>query len=229
MRQRDVVQRPALGDEHGRPGRRRSAQPAEQPNDPLAHAEGTVTSASGDTYGGTFDTAIGPDWTVAAETADVIGDVTYNSYVSRTVGECAPVPVVALAPVVAPAADTTAPTGRIAAGLPFRGGFASLLGGRAVTTTMVGEAGVTVTQALYLNDGAKLPARAAATRKPTLLASGRAVSKRAGAVRLKLDATKKARTLRHKRTVRVAIVTTLRDQAGNVKRLPVKRVVLKRS
>ena len=55
------------------------------------------------------------------------------------------------------------------------------------------------------------------------------MSKRAGAVRLKLHATKKARTLRHKRTVRVAIITTLRDQAGNVKRLPVKHVVLKRS
>ena len=37
------------------------------------------------------------------------------------------------------------------------------------------------------------------------------------------------RTLRHKRTIRVAIVTALRDRARNVKRLPVKRVVLKRS
>ena len=55
------------------------------------------------------------------------------------------------------------------------------------------------------------------------------MSKHAGAVRLKLHATKKVRTLRHKRTVRVAIVTTLRDRAGNVKRPPVKRVVLKRS
>ena len=133
---------------------------------------------------------------------------------------------------VAPAPDTTAPTGRLVAGLPFKGGLASLLGGRAVSTVMVGEAGVTVTQALYVNDGAKLPVRAAAKRKmrkPTLLARGRAVSKSAGAVKLKLHATKRARTMRHKRTVRVAIVTTLRDRAGNVRRLRVKRVVLKRS
>ena len=193
--------------------------------DPLAHAVGTVASTSGDTFSGTFDSAIGPDWTVAAGTEDVIDGVSYFSYNSRAVGACAP----AVVPVIAPAPDSTAPTGYLAAGLPFRGGMAALLGGRAVSTVMVGEAGVTVTQALYLNDGAKLPARAAAKRKPTLLARGGAVSKHAGAVRLKLHATKKARTMRHKRTVRVAIVTTLRDRAGNVRRLKVKRVVLKRS
>jgi hypothetical protein len=203
--------------------------PAQPDGDPLAYTEGTAANSGDDTYGGTFDKAVGPDWVAWASSTDVAGDVTYNSAVTRTIGDCAPVPAVAPAPVVAPAPDTTAPTGRLMAGLPFRGGIAALLDGHAVSTTMVGEAGVTVTQALYLNDGAKLPARAAATRKPTLLASGRAVSKRAGAVRLKLHATKKVATLRHKRTVRVAIVTTLRDRAGNVKRLPVKRVVLKRS
>jgi hypothetical protein len=96
---------------------------------------------------------------------------------------------------------------------------------------MVGEPGVTVTQAVYLDDGATLPAQAASKRKPrkaTLLASGRSVSKAAGPVKIKLRPTKKARSIRRKRTVRVAVVTTLRDPAGNVKRLAVKRLVLKR-
>ena len=94
------------------------------------------------------------------------------------------------------------------------------------------EPGVTVTQAVYLDDGAKLPARAAAAskraRKATLLATGRALSKAAGKVRVTLHSTKKARTLRRRHKLRVAIVTKLRDPAGNIKRLPVKRTTLKR-
>jgi hypothetical protein len=202
---------------------------------PAGSATGSLTTLAGETFGGTLSRPVGPGWVLYTATRDVIGGVAFDSYVEQKVGVCAPAvqqPQPQPQPGPTPR-DTTPPTGTIFSGkTPIRGGLRALLGGTAFSIVVVGEPGVTVRQAVYLDDGAKLPAEAAVKRRkprrPTLLASGRAVSKAAGKVTVKLHATKKARTLRRRHELRVALVTTLRDPAGNVKRLRVKRLTLKR-
>jgi hypothetical protein len=196
-------------------------------------ATGSLMTLAGETFGAAFSRPVGPDWIVYTSTRETVGGVDFDSYFSRRVGVCASAGQQPQAQPAPTPRDTTPPTGTLLGGkTPIRGGLSALLGGKARSIVVVGEPGVTVTQAVYLADGSKLPAEAAAKRtkprRPTLLASGRAVSKAAGKLTVKLHATKKARTLRRRHKLRVAIVTTLRDRAGNIKRLPVKRLTLER-
>jgi hypothetical protein len=197
---------------------------------PGLSAAGTVTSSAGGAFAGTFDVPVQPSWEAQVVTSQTIGAVRWLSGYSRFVGTCpqtggggggsGPPPV--LTP-----KDITAPTGRLT-GRVLAGGLRALLSGRATTTVVVGEAGVTIDQGVYLNNGAKLPARIAAAKRATLVARAHAVSRHAGKVTLRLRPTAKARVLRGRARARLAIVTTLRDKAGNVRRLPVRRVTLRR-
>jgi hypothetical protein len=200
-------------------------------------AHGTVTSAFGDAFAGTFDASVQPGWDAFVETVQflgldpVVGGVRWFSGYQRAVGPC---PASgggsgagAGGTATSSPLDTTPPAGRLVGRL-LVGGIRALLAGRATTTVVVGEAGVTIAQGVYLDNGAKLPALIAAKKALTLLARARAVSKRAGRVTLRLRPTKKARALRHRSRVKVAVVTTLRDRAGNSRRLPVRRLVLRR-
>lgn len=202
-------------------------------SDPYAYrvpghsATGTVTSGAGGAFAGTFDVPVQPSWEALAVTNQTIGSVRWLSVYSRFVGTCPQAgggsgPPPALTP-----NDITPPSGRLT-GRVLAGGLRALLAGRATTTVVVGEAGVTIDQGVFLDNGGKLPAHIAATKRATLVARAHAVSKHAGKVTLRLRPTAKARVLRRRARARLAIVTTLRDKAGNVRRLPVRRVTLRR-
>jgi hypothetical protein len=196
-------------------------------------AHGMVTNAFGDAFAGTFDASVQPGWDAFVETLQflgvdpVVGGVRWFSGYQRAVGTCPASGGGSGGTTTSSPLDTTPPTGRLVGRL-LMGGIRALLAGRATTTVVVGEAGVTIAQGVYLDNGAKLPALIAARKPVTLLARARAVSRRAGRVTLRLRPTKKARALRHRSRVKVAVVTTLRDPAGNSRRLPVRRLVLGR-
>jgi hypothetical protein len=200
-------------------------------------AHGMVTSVFGDTFAGTFDAPVQPAWDAYVATEQflaldpTVGGVRWFSGYQRAVGTCPAssggAGAVAGGTTILPLSDTTPPVGRLIGRL-LVGGLRALLAGRATTTVVVGEAGVTIAQGVYLDNGARLPALIAATKRPILVARAHAVSRRAGRVTLRLRPTKKARALRHRSRVKLAVVTTLRDRAGNVRRLPVRRVTLGR-
>jgi len=169
----------------------------------------------GDTFSGTFVVPLRPSWRVAVQASFSLPGGLVRSTLERPAGACPP--------------DAIPPGGRLGA-RPLRGGLRALLAGRATATVVVDEAEVRVSQALFLADGARLPATVATRRprRPTVLARGRAFSERAGPVTVRLTPTRAARRLRGRRAVKVALVTTLRDRAGNVRRLPVKRLTLRR-
>jgi hypothetical protein len=201
-------------------------------------AHGMVTGVFGDTFAGTFDGPVQASWDAYVATGQflaedpIVGGVRWLSGYQRAVGAC---PASGAdgggsgggTTTSSPSADTTPPAGRLRGRL-LVGGLRALIAGRATTTVVVGEAGVTIAQGVYLDNGAKLPALIAARTPLTLLARARAVSRRSGSITLRLRPTKKARALRHRSRVRVAVVTTLRDRAGNARRLPVRRVTLRR-
>jgi hypothetical protein len=196
---------------------------------PGLSAAGTVTNSAGGTFAGTFDIPVQPSWEALVVTSQTIGSVRWLSGYSRVVGTCPKTAgggASAPPPVVIPK-DITPPTGHMT-GRVLAGGLGALLAGRARTTIVVGEAGVIIDQGVYLDNGAKLPAHIAAAKRATLVARAHAVSKHAGKVTLRLRPTAKARVLRRRARARLAIVTTLRDKAGNVRRLPVRRVTLRR-
>jgi hypothetical protein len=197
---------------------------------PGLSAAGTVTSSAGGAFAGTFDVPVQQSWEALVVTSQTIGSVRWLSGYSRFVGTCpqagAGGGASGSAPVATPK-DITPPGGRLT-GRVLAGGLRALLGGRATTTVVVGEAGVIIDQGVYLDNGAKLPAHIAARKRAPLVARAHAVSKQAGKVTLRLRPTANARVLRHRARARLAIVTTLRDNAGNVRRLPVRRVTLRR-
>jgi hypothetical protein len=198
---------------------------------PGGDAQGMVTSLAGDTFAGSFDVPVKPNWEAVVATQQTIGNVVWLSGFRRFVGACptssggqigsGPSSATTSLP------DTTPPTGHLTGRL-LAGGLRALLAGRATTTVVVGEAGVRIDQGVYLDNGARLPAQMAGAKRPTLVARARAVSQRAGRVTLRLRPTRKARGLRRRSRARIAIVTTLRDRAGNVRRLPVRRMILHR-
>ncbi|MBJ7331653.1 MAG: hypothetical protein JHC95_17290 [Solirubrobacteraceae bacterium] len=139
-------------------------------------------------------------------------------YSSSAVAAC-PVPPVD-APKPTPAPDTTKPTVGKAV-LPKGNALklANFLIKGFSTTVTINEPG-TVTQQLFLNNGAKLTAKTAAKSKkkakPVLLAKGSTVSKVAGKVKVKIKATKAGKkAIKGKRTVKAILVTTVKDLAGN--------------
>jgi hypothetical protein len=197
---------------------------------PGLSAAGTVTSSAGGTFAGTFDIPVQPNWEALVVTSQTIGSVRWLSGYSRFVGTCPQTGGgggAAGSPSLVTPKDVTAPTGHMT-GKVLAGGLRALLAGRARTTVVVGEAGVIIDQGVYLDNGAKLPAHIAAAKRATLVARAHAVSKHAGKVTLRLRPTAKARVLRRRALAKLAIVTTLRDKAGNVRRLAVRRVTLRR-
>jgi hypothetical protein len=198
---------------------------------PGGDAEGMVTSLAGDTFAGSFDVPVQPNWEAVIATQQTIGSVVWLSGFERFVGACPATgggqPGGGASTVTTSLPDTTPPTGHLTGRL-LAGGLRALLAGRATTTVVVGEAGVRIDQGVYLDNGARLPAKVASAKRPILIARAHAVSRRAGRVTLRLRPTRRARVLRRRSRARVAIVTTLRDRAGNVRRLPVRRMILRR-
>jgi hypothetical protein len=196
-----------------------------------SYIDGFIETLLGESFSGSFARALAPTDLVVAETRQRIGDVDVYSSYERVVGDCPP-PVARPLPTPAPSAtpvaiarDTTAPTGHLST-KKLAGGLKALLAGKARTSVIVGEPDATVTESVYLDNGARLPASAAA-KKATLVARGSAVSTKAGTVTVKLKPTAAARKLKGKRSAKLAIVTTLRDAAGNVSAPAVTKLTVK--
>ena len=115
-----------------------------------------------------------------------------------------------------PAADTTPPTGTLPRRIVARGRELAREG-RLVGTVVVSEP-ATVLQRLYL----------AGRKRATLLGAGTARAAAAGRVRVTIKVNGKGRKAFRRRNVRVVLLTSLVDQAGNRRSLPAKRFVVKR-
>jgi hypothetical protein len=184
-----------------------------------------------------------------SEAGSFAGVTVFND-IQRPVGTCAPAgpgtptpaPVVVVrvpaapVPQLAPIKDTILPGGRLTLPALLKkptAAFRALLGGKFTDSVLVSEPG-TVTQTLYLDDGAKLPkatatAAAAKKKKLTVVGQGRATVKRSGAVKVTIKVSKKGRSrLRAARQVKLALVTVVRDRAGNVRVLAPARFTVKR-
>ncbi|MCW3002741.1 MAG: hypothetical protein JWQ20_2039 [Conexibacter sp.] len=209
---------------------------------------GTITSQSGDRFAGTFPHALSAGWRVfISQVQDLNPDFTVYSSFSRKVGACppavggggeTPTPPAPAPPTAPPALDRRPPSARLTtptALLKPAAAYRALIAGTFTDTIVLDEPG-TVEQRLYLDDGAKLPAATAAAKrkakakKPMVLGTGRAVTRKAGAVKVtvRLSVAGK-RKLQHSKTVKLALVTTVRDLAGNVRVLPAKRFAVKRT
>ncbi|HMJ32633.1 MAG TPA: hypothetical protein VK501_01860 [Baekduia sp.] len=219
----------------------------------------TITSASGDTFAGTFPHSLGAAWRVlASQTRAINPNLTVYSSFSRKVGACPPdapaapagvapaeaVPPSPSAPPATPgdpapvAPDRRPPAAKLAAPKALftpAAAFRALSAGALTTSVVVDEPG-TVEQTLYLDDGATLPTATKAAKskkkanKPTVLGKGRALATKPGAVkvRVKLSQAGKSRISKAK-TIKLALVTRVRDTAGNLRTLPVKRFSAKRT
>jgi hypothetical protein len=205
---------------------------------------------AGSTFSGSFHTTLSPGWSVYMSEAGSFAGVTVFNDIQRPVGTCAPAgpgtptpaPVVVVrvpaapVPQLAPIKDTILPGGRLTLPALLKkptAAFRALLGGKFTDSVLVSEPG-TVTQTLYLDDGAKLPkatatAAAAKKKKLTVVGQGRATVKRSGAVKVTIKVSKKGRSrLRAARQVKLALVTVVRDRAGNVRVLAPARFTVKR-
>jgi hypothetical protein len=201
----------------------------------------------GDTFAGSFGLTLSPAWVVSlAQARSVDPGFTVFSDLTRPVGTCAPapggrtprVPVPPVRPAprpVSPIKDTIPPFARLtppAALSSPRAAFRALLGGTFTARLLVSEAG-TVRQTVYLDDGARLP-KATATavarkKKPTVIAQGAVVVKKPSVVTVRIKATKKGKArLRRRASTKLALVTVIKDKAGNVRVLPVTRFTVKR-
>lgn len=178
------------------------------------------------TFAGVFDEPLGPgDLIRVAQTAEtLIGGVhtTVETTVSRVVGPCPPPPpaVVDRTPPKSTSFELGAASTSVRSFLRF--GLTSFVG--------IDEPG-TVMQALYLDNGAKLPAGAAkAKRKPkaVLLGTGRTSSPIAGVVKVVLKPTKAGRSaLKGKRSANAVLLTSVRDAAGNTVNLKARKLRLR--
>jgi len=203
---------------------------------------------AGTRFAGSFPTALGADWSVTAKQARAVDAVlTVFQAVTRPMGDCPP-PAEAGPPTPAPAADPAPaavaapvkdllpPGARLALAAALRrpaAAYRALLHGRFAARVSVTEPGL-VTQTLYLDDGARLPAATAAgrraARRPTVLGTGRAAATRPGAVEVTVKLSKNGRSaLRRRRHVRVALVTVVTDGAGNARVLAPRRFALTRA
>jgi hypothetical protein len=208
------------------------------PYDPLVLSSGaTISSLSGPAFSGTFQRLVGADWTASIiQTLQPSPEVIVYSSSSRKVGACPTVPattfpsrarparpVVPVVPVrvvdlLKPFAKLATPAALFRASTAYR----ALMRGTFKTTVLVSERG-TVRQTLYLDDGAKLPVatpaakkRKAQAKKLTVIGAGNAVVKHAGAVKVTVKLSKKGKArLQRSRTVKLALVTSVRDLAGN--------------
>jgi hypothetical protein len=201
---------------------------------------------SGTTFNGSFKTTLSPSWNVyLSQAVSLSSGVTVFNEVERPVGACPPrpappVPVVTVTqpqgppspPAVLPAKDTILPNARLtlpASSKRPTAAFRALLGGTFTDSVLVSEPG-TVTQTLYLDNGAKLPKAAAAARKKlTVVGHGRATVKKAGTIKVTIKMSKKGRArLRAARQTKLVLVTVVGDTAGNVRTLAPTRLTVKR-
>jgi hypothetical protein len=196
----------------------------------------------GSTFGGSFNIMLSPSWDVyVSEARSFASGVTVFNDIERPVGACAvtgpgpkpvpgsPVSVVvpgssAPVPPVTPAKDTILPLARLTLPASLKqptAAFRALLRGKFTDSLVVSEAG-TVTQTLYLDDGAKLPKAtavpAAAKKKATVVGQGRATARKSGVIKVTVKLSKKGRSrLRAARQTKLALVTVVRDKAGNMR------------
>jgi hypothetical protein len=205
---------------------------------------------SGTTFSGSFTTTLSPSWSVYVSQARSFTGVTVFNDIERPVGTCpaapgspgTPAPVVVVrvpaapVPPVTPSKDIILPGGRLTLPALLKrptAAFRALLGGTFTDSVLVSEPG-TVTQTLYLDDGAKLPKATAAAaknkkKKLTVVGQGRATVKKSGAVKVTIKVSKKGRSrLRAARRVKLVLVTVVRDTAGNVRVLTPTRFTVKR-
>jgi hypothetical protein len=204
----------------------------------------------GDGFAGSFGMTLSPAWVVSLSQArSVDPGFTVFSDATRPVGACPspdggtrlPIrvrPLPAAPKPASPIKDTILPFAKLtppAALSSPRAAFRALLLGTFTTRLLVSEAG-TVRQTVYLDDGARLPkptatpaAKRKAARKPTVIAQGSVTVKRPSVVTVKVKLSKKGRArLRRAKSTRLALVTVIEDQAGNVRVLPVTRFTVKR-
>jgi hypothetical protein len=124
--------------------------------------------------------------------------------------------------------DTTRPNGTLPRKIEVSG-RELVREGKLVNKVVVNEP-ATVHQGLYLDDGSApraLPARKG-RKRATLLGSGKATAKQAGRVKVTIKVNAKGRKAFRRRTVRVVLLTTLVDPAGNRRALAAKRFTVKR-
>jgi hypothetical protein len=202
-----------------------------------------VATGAGTTFAGGFTTTLTSAWTVRAQET-VLATPAFSAYadVSRTALDCpppvvadptatptpTPVPVVTTAapdPAPAPPSASAPPKDVIAplASLTVRvtRAWRALVGGTFSDKVTLTEPG-TVKQVLYLDTGAH-------AAKATVLGSGRAVVAKAGKVTVKVKLSKKGKAhVRARKAVKVKLVTTVVDRAGNARVLAPKRFTVKR-
>lgn len=187
---------------------------------------GRVRTLGDGTFAGVFDDQLAPgDLVRATQTVETLVGATHTiveTSVTRVVGSCPPPPppVVDRTPPRSTSFDLGAQSTSVRSFLKF--GLTNFVG--------IDEPG-TVFQALYLDNGAKLPAGAArAKKKPkrVLLGTGQTPSTIPGIVKVVIKPTKAARTaLRGKKTAKVVLLTSIRDAAGNTINLKAKKLKLK--
>lgn len=207
---------------------------------------------AGTTFGGSFTIRLSPSWSVyVSQARSFASGVTVFNDIERPVGACAgagpgpgprpgspgPAPGLpsASAPQTVPLKDTILPSARLTLPASLKkptAAFRALLSGKFTDSLVVSEAG-TVTQTLYVDDGAKLPKAtavlAAAKKKLTVVGAGRGSVTKLSVVKVTLKVSKKGRSrLRAARQTKLALVTVLRDKAGNVRVLAPTRFTVKR-
>jgi hypothetical protein len=195
-----------------------------------------VATGAGTTFAGGFTKRLSSAWTVTAQETITRSDA-FSAYadVSAAGLDCPAPPAVAdpapVASTPAPVVTTPAPLASSPpavvkdvvaplASLTVRVARAwrELVGGTFSDAVTVTEAG-TVRQVLYADDGAKA----------TVLGSGRAAVSQAGKVTVKLKLSKKGKAhVKARKAVKVKLVTTVVDRAGNARVLAPKRFTAKR-
>jgi hypothetical protein len=206
---------------------------------------------TGDTFSGSFKTTLSPSWmTWLSQSRAIDAGFTVFTDVGRPVGTCPPAQAIsapgapaALAPAPAPKPpaipikDTILPFAKLtppaSVGRPSAA-YRALVAGTFTDKLLVSEPG-TVTQTVYLDDGATLPkatpaaARKKAARKPTVVAQGSVTVRKPSVVTVRIKVSKKGKArLRRARTTKLVLVTVLKDKAGNVRVLPLTRFTVKR-
>jgi hypothetical protein len=206
-------------------------------------------SGTGTTFSGSFNIMLSPSWDVyVSEGRSFASGVTVFNDIERPVGACAvvgpgpgspaPAPAVPSSPTpqLVPIKDIILPSARLtlhASSKKPTAAFRALLGGKFIDSVVVSEAG-TVTQTLYLDDGAKLPKAAAVLaaakkKQATVVGQGRATVTKPSVVKVTVKLSKKGRSrLRAARQTKLALVTAVRDKAGNMRVLAPTRLTVKR-
>jgi hypothetical protein len=215
------------------------------------YTQAQITTLSGSTYAGTFSRALtSSDVVSVGETASftrAYGYFEYDESLKTAVGACpqppppanvsGPAAVVGAGPPPPPAkvsgpAGPRPPTGSIS--VNARRALRSFFHKGLTMVVSVDQPGKVV-ENMFLANG-KLPGKASTVgsakskRKhgATLIGRGSSKVAKAGAVKVTVRPTRAAKRLRRKRALKVQLLTTLSNLAGQTTTLPPKRVTLKR-